>query len=193
MNDLSRITFDSNVMGGKPCIRGMRVTVSSVVQMISAGISFDEILKAYPYLERQDLEQAELFARDSIHILWVPRDKHDHEAAERAIAAGYPAVEPVLPELLEWMQDTNWPVAQTLEPFLASIGTPLIPHLESILRTNDHIWKAWVISRIIEPSKNLAQHFRNTLESISKQDSQDEDDEWLAETAQSVLNKYGFR
>jgi uncharacterized protein (DUF433 family) len=49
-------------MGGKPCIRGMRVTVGMIVGMIVAGHGFDEILADYPYLEREDLVQALRYA-----------------------------------------------------------------------------------------------------------------------------------
>ena len=49
---LERITFNPNVMGGKPCIRGMRVTVGMVVGLLPAGHATDEILKAYPYIGR---------------------------------------------------------------------------------------------------------------------------------------------
>jgi uncharacterized protein (DUF433 family) len=60
--NLDRITFNPNQMGGKPCIRGMRVTVGTVVGLFAEGHSFDEILIAYPYLELQDLFQALSFA-----------------------------------------------------------------------------------------------------------------------------------
>lgn len=62
MGDLSRITFDSTVMGGKPCIRGLRVTVGTVVGLIAAGRSNDEILALYPYLEAGDLQAALSYA-----------------------------------------------------------------------------------------------------------------------------------
>ena len=62
MKDLMRITFDSNVMGGKPCIRGMRVTVGMIVGLIAAGHSFEEILSAYPYLEEEDLRESLRYA-----------------------------------------------------------------------------------------------------------------------------------
>jgi uncharacterized protein (DUF433 family) len=58
MQDLERITFNPQVMGGKACIRGMRVTVGLVVSLVGSGHSFDEILTAYPYLELEDIEQA---------------------------------------------------------------------------------------------------------------------------------------
>jgi uncharacterized protein (DUF433 family) len=57
-----RITYNPLVMGGKPCIRGMRVTVSMLVQQVGAGHTIDEILENYPYLERQDILQALQYA-----------------------------------------------------------------------------------------------------------------------------------
>ena len=59
---LDRITQQPGVMGGKACIRGMRVTVSMVVAQIAAGHSFDEVLTDYPYLEREDIVQALRYA-----------------------------------------------------------------------------------------------------------------------------------
>ncbi len=58
MNELDRITFDPGIMGGKPCIRGMRVTVGMILGLLAAGRSFEEILFAYPYLEEEDIRQA---------------------------------------------------------------------------------------------------------------------------------------
>ena len=58
MNHLTRITFDPRVMGGKPCIRGMRVTVGTVVGLVASGHGVAEILKAYPYLEEPDIREA---------------------------------------------------------------------------------------------------------------------------------------
>ena len=62
MKKLDRITFDPNVMGGKPCLRGMRVTVGTVVGLVAAGHSRQEILQAYPYLEDEDIRQALAYA-----------------------------------------------------------------------------------------------------------------------------------
>lgn len=58
----NRVTFDPQVMGGKPCLRGLRVTVGTVVGLFAAGHSFAEILQAYPYLEEEDLRQALSYA-----------------------------------------------------------------------------------------------------------------------------------
>jgi uncharacterized protein (DUF433 family) len=53
-----RITFDPNIMGGKACIRGMRIPVSVIVNQIAHGATFEEILQDYPDLVREDIEQA---------------------------------------------------------------------------------------------------------------------------------------
>ncbi len=62
MNPMDRITQQPEVMGGKACIRGMRVTVGMVVAQIGAGHSIEEVLADYPYLEREDILQALRYA-----------------------------------------------------------------------------------------------------------------------------------
>jgi uncharacterized protein (DUF433 family) len=62
MIHLDRITHNPIIMGGKPTIRGMRVTVSTVVGLIAVGKTNTEILKAYPYLEEEDIRQALAYA-----------------------------------------------------------------------------------------------------------------------------------
>jgi uncharacterized protein (DUF433 family) len=62
VTDLDRITQDPRIMGGKPSIRGMRVTVGMIVGQIGAGRSIDELLADYPYLEREDVLQALRYA-----------------------------------------------------------------------------------------------------------------------------------
>jgi uncharacterized protein (DUF433 family) len=62
VNYLPRITSNPKVMGGKPCIRGMRVTVSVVVGLIASGHATKEILGLYPYLEEEDIRQALAYA-----------------------------------------------------------------------------------------------------------------------------------
>jgi uncharacterized protein (DUF433 family) len=52
---LNRITFDDAQCGGRPCIRGMRIRVSDVLELLGSGAAFDEILEDHPYLEREDI------------------------------------------------------------------------------------------------------------------------------------------
>jgi uncharacterized protein (DUF433 family) len=62
MKQLRRITFNPLVMGGKPCIRGLRVTVGTIVGLFASGHSPADILKFYPYLEEEDLREALAYA-----------------------------------------------------------------------------------------------------------------------------------
>ncbi len=58
MLGFDRITFDPNVMGGRACIRGMRITVSLLVNLVANGMTIAAIIDAYPYLEPDDVHQA---------------------------------------------------------------------------------------------------------------------------------------
>lgn len=62
MKALDRITFDANVMGGRPCIRGLRVTAGMIAGLVASGHSHADILKLYPYLEGEDITQALKYA-----------------------------------------------------------------------------------------------------------------------------------
>jgi len=72
MRTLDRITFDPAVMGGKPCIRGMRVTVGTIVGLVAEGHPKDEILRLYPYLEAEDVDQALAYAAWRAEEIDVP-------------------------------------------------------------------------------------------------------------------------
>ena len=72
MKTLDRITFNPEVMGGKPCIRGMRVTVGMIVGLMASGHTPDEILKFYPYLEIDDIYQALAYAAWRTEEIEVP-------------------------------------------------------------------------------------------------------------------------
>ncbi len=72
MKKLARITVNHEVMGGKPCIRGMRVTVGTVVGLLAAGHTNADIRKAYPYLEEEDIREALAYAAWRAEELEVP-------------------------------------------------------------------------------------------------------------------------
>jgi uncharacterized protein (DUF433 family) len=68
-NRFDRVTFNPEMMGGRACIRGMRVTVATIVDLIAEGSSIDDVLADYPYLEREDVRQALAYAA------WLARDE----------------------------------------------------------------------------------------------------------------------
>lgn len=75
MVPLTRITFDQQVMGGKPCIRGLRITVGTIVGLVAAGRTIAEILAAYPYLEEADIREALSYAAWRVEETEVPLPK----------------------------------------------------------------------------------------------------------------------
>ena len=84
LNEFDRITMTPGVMGGKACIRGMRVTVSMIVGQIGAGRSIDDLLADFPYLEREDILQALRYAAWRVQereVLLRPVHDAVHEAA----------------------------------------------------------------------------------------------------------------
>ncbi len=62
MPQIDRIVLDTNIMGGRPCIRGLRVTVGVILGLLASGKSRDDVLKLYPYLEPADLDQCLAYA-----------------------------------------------------------------------------------------------------------------------------------
>lgn len=75
MTPLTRITLDPDVMGGKPCIRGLRVTVGMVVGLVASGRSTQDILAAYPYLEEGDIREALSYAAWRVEEAEIPLGK----------------------------------------------------------------------------------------------------------------------
>jgi uncharacterized protein (DUF433 family) len=69
---LTRITHDVAVMGGRPCIRGMRVTVGTILGLLASGQSADDVLTTYPYLETEDIQAALAYAAWRSQEIEVP-------------------------------------------------------------------------------------------------------------------------
>jgi len=72
MAQFDRVTFDPAVMGGKPCIRGQRVTVGMVLGLLASGRPREDVLKAYPYLEPEDINQCLAYAAWRVEERDVP-------------------------------------------------------------------------------------------------------------------------
>ncbi len=118
----------------------------------------------------------------------LPRDKFDLARAQADVAAGYPEVAPILEQLMEWMQDYNWPVARALVPLLRSVGAPSVPHIDRVLRSDDLVWKYWVIQYLV-PSipRDAAAPLRSELGRLHHEPSDAERDELLHEAATAAM------
>ncbi|HEY3331053.1 MAG TPA: DUF5071 domain-containing protein [Capsulimonadaceae bacterium] len=117
----------------------------------------------------------------------LPLDKCDTERAEALVELGYPSVAPIIPELLVWMQDLNWPVAQVLAPMLSKIGLPLLPELRKIMATDDYTWQYWVLGVTVAYSRDLAVAMRPDLHRLATAATPLECQDWLDIRAREIL------
>ncbi|MEK4386519.1 DUF5071 domain-containing protein [Solibacillus sp. FSL W7-1464] len=79
----------------------------------------------------------------------IPKDKHDIAAVETLNAAEAEAVIPLLPKLLEWVQDMNWPVAEPMVELLLQYPNELTPLVDTVLRGDDDMWIYWCLVAIV--------------------------------------------
>lgn len=80
----------------------------------------------------------------------LPKGKGDTDTAWKVLERDPADLEPILPMLLTWMQDLNWPVARVLSPYLAKVGLPLVPHLRRVLKGEDVMWQYWIIVELLD-------------------------------------------
>lgn len=109
------------------------------------------------------------------------------QRAEALVRLGYPAVASVLPDILGWMKDLNWPVAQVFQPFLAGVGEPLAPFIRDVLSGTDDIWKFWIVTSIVRESPSLAAALLPELQRIADSPSIGEQSEGVSQVARELL------
>ena len=119
----------------------------------------------------------------------LPHNKSDLERARVVVALGYPAIAPIVPGVLEWLQDINWPVAGIFAPFLASIGPELAPYIRTVLETSDDVWKYYVVQAVVSASPELAQALKPELERIAKNPTPSERHEEVNDAAVEALER----
>ncbi|MEM1095825.1 MAG: DUF5071 domain-containing protein [Bacteroidota bacterium] len=81
---------------------------------------------------------------------FLPKHKADLESVADLDAFSNRQLEPYLKDLLTWLKDYNWPVAEPISRRLSKCGSEIVEPLNSILRSDDAIWKGWVISEVVE-------------------------------------------
>lgn len=112
----------------------------------------------------------------------------DVAGARAVVALGYPAVAPVLPDLLEWLQDCNWPVSRPIGDFLSSLPEQMAPLIWGVLRGKDDIWKYWCIARLVSVMpRETAEQFHPELTRLAERPTSAEHLEELDEVAQDAL------
>ncbi|MEQ1952043.1 DUF5071 domain-containing protein [Mesorhizobium yinganensis] len=99
----------------------------------------------------------------------VPKTKHDHAAVQRACTVGFPALNPVLPKLLIWLQDTNWPVESSVAKLLSASGPEIVPHIRAVFVSDDSIWKHSILADLCPNlSPAILAELRSDIESLAK-------------------------
>ena len=130
-------------------------------------------MKKHEFLDWEPYKPLITDAKDLRALL--PKHKHDLENLQLLMNLGWPTIEPVLPELLEWIQDMNWPVAQKLAPFLADLGRVLLLYLGHIFNSDDGMWKYWLITRVLmKMNRENAEPFRELMENTQENPSQED-------------------
>ena len=123
----------------------------------------------------------------------VPKDKHDVSNIDKLYSLTDEEMKPIVYDLLEWVQDYNWPVAQELIPLLKEREDIIFPYMSDILRGDDFMWKYWIMDLIIPgfsfEHKNALKD--DILKLINDLDI-DEDTESIREIAEECYKNCGF-
>jgi hypothetical protein len=123
----------------------------------------------------------------------VPRSKVDLATARRAERAGWPAVEPVLDELVDWCLDANWPVAHVLGPFLGQIGPPVVPYVRAVLDGDDAPAKYHAMCGIVDAMEPAVRaELRAPLTRLAHSPTVPEIEEGIPEVALELLADDGL-
>jgi len=111
----------------------------------------------------------------------IPKDKFDIQAVENLKNYTLEELDPILMDLLEWVQDINWPVAIPMSAFLKGIKRPLIPHIKKVFAGNDFIWIYWILTFVINDwHRDLILELKDDLLVVSRVNSKGEDTEFRA-------------
>lgn len=118
----------------------------------------------------------------------IPKHKSDFDTVEALKKLESEKIKPIIPDLLEWLQDMNWPIANEIEDLLIGFQEELIPHLKNIFQTNDGCWKFFLLHGLIRRLPNhLLSSIKTELERIKKRPTTDEQTEELDDIVEELL------
>src|ERR1700754_3950861 len=116
----------------------------------------------------------------------IPKNKHDHDVIPGLKKLTFDQIKPIVPDLLEWLQDMNWPIARAVADILEPLADKIAPEIIAILKTNDGVWKMWVL---INVARNTTDPFLlSEIERIAKFPTPDEIEEEADLKAIAILN-----
>ncbi|WP_339310056.1 DUF5071 domain-containing protein [Paenibacillus sp. FSL k6-2145] len=120
----------------------------------------------------------------------LPRDKFDYEAVRKLSEFSDVELKVIIPELMEWLQDGNWPISKPVEDLLLRLGEDLIPHIKDVLQTQDPQWEYFILVGLIDrlPVSHLSM-LRSDLVRILESPTPSEVLEELDEVIVELLEK----
>ena len=115
--------------------------------------------------------------------------KADFEATDAILALSDEHITPLIPHLLSWLQDLNWPVARSILPRLRSLGTRAVPAIRRVLRNDDEVWKYWCINHLADHLTHLVGPLRIEIERIATSPTEAEIAEEVDQAAQEWMTR----
>lgn len=120
--------------------------------------------------------------------IYLPRDKHDFERVNQLQTLESSIMIALIPNLVEWLQDINWPISTEIATILLRYPEETIPHIKDVLKSNDDIWKEWSLRYFVkELPKHLIKKFQPELIRIANTPTKGELLEEVNETALMIL------
>ncbi|MFD0678964.1 MULTISPECIES: DUF5071 domain-containing protein [unclassified Paenibacillus] len=120
----------------------------------------------------------------------LPRDKHDFERVNALEVLDKKELEKIIPDLLEWLQDMNWPIAEAISKLLLTVPHQTIPYVFGVLRGHDDIWKEWCLRFfVLELPLDLIKNFEEETRRIAFEPTKGEVLEEVHLTALEVLQR----
>lgn len=118
----------------------------------------------------------------------LPRHKHDNDRVEMIKKMDRDKILPLLPNLLEWIQDMNWPVAQSVLELLLTFPEEIVPHVQDVLSSDDENWKWFILHfLVLELPVESRVQFREYLTRVAETPTHHELSEELDEIAKEIL------
>ena len=120
----------------------------------------------------------------------IPKDKSDNSCIEKLKKINIDEVEPILGELLKWIQDINWPIAQELVAILPRFSSKLIPHIRCVFESDDDIWKCYTLCLLKDFPVDSVKLLHSDIVRIAKFPTNGEMEEGANEYAIEVIRKF---
>jgi Domain of unknown function (DUF5071) len=118
----------------------------------------------------------------------IPKDKFDTAAIERARGIGFPALNPIIGDLLEWVQDANWPVAPDAASLLSKADIEILPCIRAVLMSDDAVWKLWTLELVAKGLRSdVLAGLQGDLERIAAEPTPKDQAQGVDAAARSLL------